>query len=336
VISLQVTRLTVGNFDDLCHVLGRTTEVGVRLSSDEPTGTILRASVGDVLVTAAQLRADIRARGCLESSRICMAMKLDSQSRHFSFRQGREFLAGDVSTLQRGNYVDYRVSGDARYAFVSVEPSFLLRQCGEDALRRDKEFWHERCSFRAPSPVRGFIVRSVDRVVTWLSQPQRTLTKAAVRQLQGDLFEPFMWGLMLDEGGVNQPSAVPAAAMVRRVEDWVDGRAPETIQIADLCGALHVTRRTLQRAFTTTLGMGPAQYLTRRRLTAVRAALRESDPRSTTIADTAMRYGFWELGRFAKSYRAMFGERPSQTLAKSLRSSVRLPRAGDDAVRSFQ
>jgi AraC family ethanolamine operon transcriptional activator len=107
-----------------------------------------------------------------------------------------------------------------------------------------------------------------------------------------------------------------SAAIVRRVEQWVDGQSPATIQIADLCRALHLSRRTLQRAFTETLGIGPARYLTLKRLTAVRAELRRSDPALIKVTDTAIKYGFWELGRFAQDYRRMFGERPSETLSK--------------------
>ena len=53
-------------------------------------------------------------------------------------------------------------------------------------------------------------------------------------------------------------------------------------------------------------------------MNAVRRALASSDPRQTRVADIAMHYGFWELGRFAGAYRAMFGELPSATLRRAL------------------
>jgi AraC-like DNA-binding protein len=44
-----------------------------------------------------------------------------------------------------------------------------------------------------------------------------------------------------------------------------------------------------------------------------RRALREAAP-STSVTDIAMRYGFWQLGRFAVEYKALVGESPSATL----------------------
>jgi AraC family ethanolamine operon transcriptional activator len=64
--------------------------------------------------------------------------------------------------------------------------------------------------------------------------------------------------------------------------------------------------------------MGPARYLTLKRLAAVRAALRQADPVATTVTDTAIQHGFWELGRFAKEYRQTFGESPSETLIRGM------------------
>ena len=68
--------------------------------------------------------------------------------------------------------------------------------------------------------------------------------------------------------------------------------------------------------------MGPARYLTLKRLTAVRTELRRGDPAAINVTDTAIKYGFWELGRFAREYRQMFGERPSETLNKGTRCGV--------------
>jgi AraC-like DNA-binding protein len=64
----------------------------------------------------------------------------------------------------------------------------------------------------------------------------------------------------------------------------------------------------------------PARYLRLRRLNAVRRELLRAKPGTVRVTDTAMRWGFWELGRFAREYRALFGELPSETVASRKRA----------------
>jgi AraC family ethanolamine operon transcriptional activator len=317
--QLHVQKLRVESIEDLDGVLDGTDTLSVPLSAAAPQGTILHASTDELTLSAGQWSADIRTRGCIGSRRVSLGMKLDPDSTHFSFRSGTEVFPGDVYTLSRGDAVDYRVSGRLSYAFVTFDAERLLKQVGEDALRLDKGFWEQRRWFRAPAALRAAIVRTVQSMVWHVARSDWTVTGQALHQLQSELTECFLRGIVFDERSSLERQALSCAAIVRKVEDWVDGQAPETIQIGDLCAALHLSRRTLQRAFTETLGMGPAHYLMLKRLAAVRTELRRSDPLEVTVTDVATKYGFWELGRFAHEYRQLFRERPSETLSKALR-----------------
>jgi AraC-like DNA-binding protein len=55
-------------------------------------------------------------------------------------------------------------------------------------------------------------------------------------------------------------------------------------------------------------------WLKQRRLDRVRIELTSADPAATTVTSVALRWRFWHVGRFARSYQMRFGEAPSQTL----------------------
>ena len=76
---------------------------------------------------------------------------------------------------------------------------------------------------------------------------------------------------------------------------------------------LAVSDRTLRLCCAEFLRMSPTQYVPLRRLEAVRRALRDVKP-DIVVAEIARRFGFSELGHFAETYRARFGEAPTATL----------------------
>ncbi|MEX5669595.1 helix-turn-helix domain-containing protein, partial [Pseudomonas neuropathica] len=47
--------------------------------------------------------------------------------------------------------------------------------------------------------------------------------------------------------------------------------------------------------------------------------LLKRSPMETTVAEVAMQWSFWHLGRFSSRYRALFQELPSETLKRSCR-----------------
>jgi len=103
-----------------------------------------------------------------------------------------------------------------------------------------------------------------------------------------------------------------ALKIVRQVEEYLDARPNEPIHISEICSHLHVSRRTLHRAFHEALGTGPIAFLRHRRLCAAHTALRAPGD-IQTISNIAMQFGFQNLGRFAGYYHQLFGEYPSET-----------------------
>lgn len=152
-----------------------------------------------------------------------------------------------------------------------------------------------------------------------LSGPAAQCVERAQRRAQQAAFDAFFEVLTArTECG----SALGARAgfgrrrqLVRRVCLHVQGCSVEIPTVPDLCAAFHVSRRTLQYAFEEVVGSSPVVYLRSLRLNAVRRDIITGQ--ALTVQDAAARQGFWSLSQFASDYRRLFGERPSETLARA-------------------
>jgi AraC-like DNA-binding protein len=91
------------------------------------------------------------------------------------------------------------------------------------------------------------------------------------------------------------------------------GSIGHPIYSSDLSKQLGVSVRTIHDAVLHYSGMSLHRYLRLRRLWLVRQQLRAG---TQSVKAAALAYGFWHFGDFSQSYRSLFGETPSETLAR--------------------
>ena len=92
--------------------------------------------------------------------------------------------------------------------------------------------------------------------------------------------------------------------------------------VSEAATQLGVPERTLRAAFQSCYGLFPVKYLRILRLQQARQLLLASCPDQSSVTQIALRVGIWELGRFARDYRKLFGELPSATLHKPIRKPM--------------
>jgi AraC family ethanolamine operon transcriptional activator len=108
--------------------------------------------------------------------------------------------------------------------------------------------------------------------------------------------------------------AVAQFKIFRRAEEAISYGLEGPIYSAGLAQEVGVSVRTLQNIVQHFRGMSLHQYLRLKRLWLVRRRLLAGAP---SVKAAALAYGFWHLGDFSRSYRAVFGEMPSETLKRS-------------------
>ncbi|MGA9254324.1 MAG: helix-turn-helix domain-containing protein, partial [Roseobacter sp.] len=104
--------------------------------------------------------------------------------------------------------------------------------------------------------------------------------------------------------------------VVRSAESLFEERLTNPPSIADLCKAASVGATTLHVCFNEVYGVPPIAYLQAKRITQARSAMLSAESAPPSIKQVALSLGFTHSGRFAKQYRSLFGEFPSETLDK--------------------
>ena len=105
--------------------------------------------------------------------------------------------------------------------------------------------------------------------------------------------------------------------IVGRAEAFFRRHLGEPVSITRLSAVAGVSERSLRNAFYDVYSTGPKRYLRLWQLHQVRRALRSPKCAEHTVTDVATFHGFFELGRFAGEYKALFGESPSETLLRA-------------------
>lgn len=145
-------------------------------------------------------------------------------------------------------------------------------------------------------------------------EPELVGHREVARALEQDLLHALVNCLTGERAQEGRATNRRHAEIMVRFEDVLAAHDDQQLSMAEVCAAIAVRERTLRVCCAEFLGMSPSSYIRLRRLNLVRAALRQADPATTSVATLARRFGFSELGRFAVVYRTVFGETPSATL----------------------
>jgi AraC family ethanolamine operon transcriptional activator len=282
----------------------------VQLKPEKLRGSITHIGVGNIGISLGRFNSELRMRGALDQDRVVLGTILDSTGR--ATQWWRDVAPGDVGVFPAGVEFDSIHCGGAAYLTVSLDLPELSSMLGGEEGLDDPAFWNTKRLFTPDPRISGAIRQRLKGIVSDVERKTAPPTARAADFLQRSIIEAFVMALTsaLPE---RERAFYTGARLVSETEGYVDAAAGRPVHISELCSALKVSRRSLHRAFADILGVGPVAYLRRRRLSAIRSVLSNSDAGTISIGDLAFEYGFPEPSRFAAYYRAHFGEKPSDT-----------------------
>ncbi len=163
-----------------------------------------------------------------------------------------------------------------------------------------------------------FYRRILETITASLDEPLGPGTFALDAVVENDLFAEVASLIMAKtiEGNAFSKANLDPLRVVRNAESLFEDRASNPPSIAELCEAAGVRATTLHLCFNEVYGVSPIAYLQAKRITQARCAFLAAERAPRSVKDVALSLGFTHSGRFAKQYRSLFGEFPSETLDK--------------------
>lgn len=176
-----------------------------------------------------------------------------------------------------------------------------------------------RAEFHALAPEHGALLsRCMDLLETFRRSDRPELVAPQVQRRLRELLMPaagLLFSKSLPVAGESKEGSTRRQAVARACA-YIDQHLNEAITLDDLCTVAGVRARTLEYGFRKCYEVGPVAYLRSIRLCHVRRDLLTAR-RVASIAKTARRWRFTHMGQFSRDYRLLFGESPSNTLARS-------------------
>jgi AraC-like DNA-binding protein len=204
-------------------------------------------------------------------------------------------------------------------AAVVTVPFDLLAAHGGDVTGLDPEVpTHDDRLFLAPELPRMRLIslmNDVERLAR--EEPWIVQMPAPAKALADTIMEALLACLTAGKPSRDRTAPGRHRQIVTSLARALRERPEDMLSLSDLCAEVGVAQRTLNLACEEFLGQSAMRFARGRRLDHIRQCLLVSDPTATTVTEVAMRYGFWELGRFAQAYRLRFGEPPSTTLRRN-------------------
>ena len=228
------------------------------------------------------------------------------------YHRGEEITPDDIVTNTESMHI--RTEGSSRYGGMSLPQDAFEAAC-QTIIGRQFEQSASSSIVRANSELMRRLV-NLQKTVCLIAKtsPELFELPEVVRAFEHDSIHLMVRCLTGGAMSTMSPGAQRHELIVMRFEEFLEANPNTPLYLTEICTAIGAAERTVRAACEDHFGMGPIRYLALRRMHLVRRALSLADSSRKTVTQIATDHGFWELGRFATAYRALFGEPPSVTL----------------------
>jgi len=204
--------------------------------------------------------------------------------------------------------------GKLDFASIVIDRKQLDRMTAMLFDRSFSSLIHQNCLI-IPARDQQALVRTVTTTMARLTGSRLNLTKSGSALLEKAVIEQLLQCIQIPGEELRRriPGRLEAAKRAEYIIRQNLERRPDIKQLSRLVGC---SVRALYLGFKERYGISPARYARILALEAVRKELCLL-PQDKTIAEIAIRRGFYHLGRFSLQYKDFFGESPSATITRA-------------------
>ena len=302
----------IAQIEDLCDAVYGAGLEATQMSTGGLSGSLVFAEKTGLTVTSGLIIGHVALTGplSLDNVTIGIGLHIGRGSRHWL----NEVETGDVGVFHPGDEHDSLYARDSLYAAVTLSTERL-----EDAAAREDLVLDRKClggtgfhPRHVSAPVNSLLRQRFERVhaggpsaLPGEADLCDTLLAVVIRHYARDPFPS------------NRRSNVGRhAKVVTMARAYILEHLSEPLSLDRIAAAACTSKRTLQRAFAEILNESPQTFVRKIRLHRIRHDIADDAERACTIALIANQWGISELGRMSRWYRDLFGERPSETLAR--------------------
>jgi AraC-like DNA-binding protein len=233
-------------------------------------------------------------------------ISLEDKQREGTFGPGDQFVVAQPGVPYEG------VARATRLRLTAIDPALFdqVASTGGSATEPVTLLDHRPISHQAHLRLQRTITY-LSRELQALDEPSPLIVSTASQYLAASILSTYPNTAISDPTATDRRDATPSA--VERALAYIEAYADLPLTLADIASAACVTPRALQLAFQRHLDTTPMAYLRRVRLDCAHRELLDAND-GFRVADVAYRWGFSSPGRFARYYRAAYGNNPSDTL----------------------
>ena len=247
--------------------------------------------------------------------RLLLARVVEGQWQCDTIGEDRLVTPGDVCLLaQPDRPCLIRWHAPVHLQFVSIDPATLL-----DVAAAPGDLVPRFTSLTPKSAGTKQLIGSVldhvmdDVVANPAAARSPRVVRSTARTLAAALLETFPNTASRDPV-VRDRIDAGRSRVLRAAVGYMHDHAHEDISVGDLAEAAGASRQAVHLAFRQHLQTTPRSYLDRVRLDRVHRDLTDLDPRTTTVEQVALLWGFADLERFRRCYGRTYQTSPELTL----------------------